>query len=97
MTTYWTIRPEHRNVYLHQANHGHWGLLVILFLVILALLILVIGALLVAGRPRARSAAERPIIAPRAASAAEQILAERLARGEIDAEEYRRRRDALRE
>jgi putative membrane protein len=30
------------------------------------------------------------------ASSAEQLLAERLARGEIDEDEYRRRRDALR-
>ena len=54
------------------------------------------GALLVAGKPRPPSDAERPIIPPMRASTAEQILAERLARGEIDAEEYRQRRDALR-
>jgi putative membrane protein len=32
----------------------------------------------------------------RPGSTAEQLLAERLARGEIDEDEYRRRRDALR-
>jgi putative membrane protein len=37
-----------------------------------------------------------PTSAERRGSSAEQILAERLARGEIDEDEYRRRRDALR-
>jgi putative membrane protein len=91
-----TTRPGPHNVYLHQAGHSHWGLLVIIFVVTLALLILAVGALLVAGKPRPPSDAERPIIPPMRASTAEQILAERLARGEIDAEEYRQRRDALR-
>jgi len=34
---------------------------------------------------------------PTAASSAEELLAQRFARGEIDEDEYRRRRDALRE
>jgi putative membrane protein len=42
----------------------------------------------------------RHLIAPRDGqqhrSSAEELLAERLARGEIDEDEYRRRRDALR-
>jgi putative membrane protein len=70
---------------------------VLLLLLLLALVILAVGALLVAGRPRRRSEIEQPLFQPSASSSAEQILAERLARGEIDGDEYRRRRDALRE
>ena len=66
-------------------------------IVLLALLVLAVGALLVAGKPSRRSALEEPLIPSRSPSAAEQILAQRLARGEIDPDEYRRRRDILRE
>jgi putative membrane protein len=76
----------------------HWWWLPLLLL-LLALLILAVGALLVVGSPRRRSDAERQPLLPQAhpADSAEQILAERLARGEISPEEYRRRRDTLRE
>ncbi|MGB2567058.1 SHOCT domain-containing protein [Micromonospora citrea] len=56
-----------------------WPLLVVAALVVLA--VLVVRAVAGGPQPKARSA--------------RQILDERYARGEIDEEEYRRRRDAL--
>jgi putative membrane protein len=84
--------------HLFRSYHSHsllvWFLLV---LVLAALLVVAVGAILVTGRgPRGRSETEAPLIPPSPPSSAEQILAGRLARGEIDADEYRRRRDALR-
>jgi putative membrane protein len=76
---------------MHRAG-GHWWWWVIA-LVVLVLLIVAIVALF-QRQPVAESSA--PTVVP-ARSPAEVLLAERLARGEIDADEYRRRRDALRE
>ena len=65
-----------------------------LLIVLLLFAAIVIGGVwLVVGRPR-RAGEDR---APAAGGAAEQILAERLARGEIDPDEYRVRLSALRE
>jgi putative membrane protein len=83
---------------LYRPYHDHHLWWFVLVLLLLALLIVAVGALLVAGRPRSRSEIEQPLFPPPSPpSAAEQILAERLARGEIDGDEYRRRRDALRD
>ncbi len=83
---------------MYRTHHSHSMLVWLLLLVLLAaLLVLAVGALLVAGRPRRRSEIEERLIRPSPTSPAEQILAERLARGEIDGEEYRRRRDILRQ
>ncbi|WP_405862610.1 SHOCT domain-containing protein [Streptomyces sp. NBC_00090] len=57
-----------------------WGLLITVAVMLLRTL----------GRPAERPSGSRP------ATSAEQILGERLARGEIDEEEYRRRLTALR-
>ena len=81
----------------YQPYHDHFLWWFAVAILLLALLILAVGALLVAGRPRRRSEIENPLIPPSPPSAAEQILAERLARGEIDADEYRRQRNMLRE
>jgi putative membrane protein len=65
----------------------------VLLLMLLVFAAIVIGGVwLVVGRPRRADAARGPTTA-----APEQILAERLARGEIDAAEYRERLSALRE
>jgi putative membrane protein len=72
-------------------NHGGRGL-GLLFLIVIVVLIGIGIYMLV------RHFANRPVEAaaePSATRAAEQILAERLARGEIDDTEYRARRDAL--
>lgn len=75
--------------YDHMGGWG-WAGMAVIWLLFLALLVL--AAVLVgrAGRraPDDRPAAGRP--------PAEQILAERFARGEIDEEEYHRRSTALR-
>jgi putative membrane protein len=68
-----------------------WGLVMIFAMVgIWALVAVAIAALI--RRPGSPGA---PPAAPRPGSSAEQILAERLARGDIDPEEYRTRMDAL--
>ena len=78
----------HRNYEQHMDNG--WGLVMLLGMVTLWVVIAILIYWLV------RQARERPVPpAPPAASSAEQILAERLARGEIDAAEYRERLDAL--
>jgi putative membrane protein len=97
--THLVVRRPYHNVYLHQAGHQHWGLLIALFLLLLALVILVIGALLVAGRgpSLSRSEPDERRLATSPPWSAEQILAERLARGEIDTQDYRQRLDTLRD
>jgi putative membrane protein len=78
---------------MHDGGGGHWWWWVI-GLVVLALLLVAIVALFT----RRPTGSAPPQAAPDAQrSAAEQVLADRLARGEIDPDEYRRRRDALRE
>jgi putative membrane protein len=68
------------------ASGWGYGLVAVGYVVLLVLAVLGAVALL---RGRGTSAAPRPT--------AEEVLAERFARGEIDEEEYRRRRDLLRE
>ncbi|WP_406193984.1 SHOCT domain-containing protein [Kitasatospora sp. NBC_01560] len=95
----------------HGYGHGHqvggWGLglMVILGLLVLAVLVLAVVALVrhLARTPRpvppgAWGAGGTAAVPPgRAASPTpEQLLAERFARGEIDAEEYRHRLETLR-
>lgn len=75
--------------YDHMGNG--WGLVMVLAMVgIWALVAVAIAALI--RRPGSLGA---PPAAPRPSTSAEQILAERLARGDIDADEYRTRMDAL--
>jgi putative membrane protein len=76
---------------MHHAG-GHWWWWVVA-LVILVLLVVAVVALF----RRQPAAEESPRTSVPSRSPAEALLAERLARGEIDADEYRRRRDALRE
>ena len=78
---------------VHDGGGGHWWWWVI-GLVVLVLLVAAIVALFT----RRPAGSAPPRVAPDAqASSAEQVLADRLARGEIDPDEYRRRRDVLRE
>jgi len=70
---------------------GHWwwwliGLTVMVLLVVLVVMVVI--------RASAPAHPAPPTASPR--SSAEEVLAERFARGEIDEDEYRRRRDALR-
>jgi putative membrane protein len=75
----------------HSGGHWWWWLIA---LAVLALLVVAILALLTY-RP---ATSERPRTSPEPPrGSAEQILADRFARGEIDADEYRQRRDALRQ
>jgi putative membrane protein len=68
---------------------GRWWWL--LALVLLVTLVVVVVVLVTRSGPSAARSAPQP---PRAS--AEDVLADRFARGEIDEAEYRRRRDALR-
>ena len=79
--------------YDHMSNG--WGLVMIFAMVgIWALVAVAIAALI--RRPHSPGAPPAvPPAASRPSSSAEQILAERLARGDIDPEEYRTRMDAL--
>jgi len=70
---------------------GHWWWWLIGLTVMVLLVVLVV---IVVNRTNARPRPSLPTMPPR--SSAEDVLAERFARGEIDEDEYRRRRDALR-
>jgi putative membrane protein len=71
-----------------------WGWIVMLLL--LALIVLVTVLLVRHFAERNRVVATGGRAAPAAGRGAEDILAERFARGEIDEDDFRRRRDALR-
>lgn len=76
-------------------HHDHWGGAVAMTLVLIALIALVAWAVYMTVQTR-----RGPGAGPRAhaqPAGAEAILAERLARGEIDPQEYRDRLSALRE
>lgn len=71
---------------------GGWLVMTILLLLLVVLVVLAALALFRGWTPSGGSRTEPR----RDRSAAEQLLDERFARGEIDEEEYRRRREALR-
>jgi len=77
-----------RGEWHHQHRGARWLLLLLLVALLAAVIVLII-------RNWSRPAPTSPSSAPPRTSA-EDLLAERLARGEIDVDEYRRRRDALR-
>ncbi|MGW2250771.1 SHOCT domain-containing protein [Kitasatospora sp. NPDC001660] len=93
---------RHWHGYVHQGLSG-WGIALMVLVMLLVLVLLVLAAVALS---RYVSRSHRPL--PRGAAAAgpsrsavagltpEQLLAERFARGEIDAEEYRLRLDTLR-
>jgi putative membrane protein len=78
----------------HMDNgNGWWWVMGIGALVVLSLFVVLIVVLVrrdQSSEPSSRRAVD-------GTSSAESVLADRLARGEIDEDEYRRRRDALRE
>ena len=74
----------------HGDGHWWWWLIAV---ILLGLLMVAIASLFTRQPTGANSSS--PSVRP--PSPAEQLLAARLARGEIDPDEYRRRRDALRE
>lgn len=71
---------------------GHWWAWLIGAVVLLVLVGLVVFAVV-----RMTAASGTTVSKPSERRSAEDLLAERFARGEIDEEEYRRRRDALRD
>jgi putative membrane protein len=79
----------------HDGDHmgiGWWWVMGIGWLLILALIFVLVVVLLrqlSSSRPWSRGRTDD-------SSSAERILSERFARGEIDEDDYRRRRDALR-
>jgi putative membrane protein len=82
---------------------GGWGLAMVIGMLGLGLLIAVAVGLAVVWTARFANATSGPHVEPLAGSAvrgvnseAEQILAARMARGEIDTREYQARLDALR-
>ena len=72
---------------------GHWWAWLIGLAVLALLIVLVVWAVT---RITQSHSAGSSASAPPSGSSAEDLLAERCARGEIDVDEYRRRRDALR-
>lgn len=86
-------------MYWYGDHMSGWGyaLGIIGMVLFWALLIVAVVALIrYLGRGREQSPPPRSAAPPQPTSA-EQVLAERFARGEIDAEEYRQRLDILRE
>jgi putative membrane protein len=74
-------------------GHVHWLFWILVLLLAAAGIALLVAALRAHGSQRTATASDDPWVAP---STAEQILAERYARGEIDDAEFRARRDVLR-
>jgi len=74
----------------HGGGHWWWWLIAVLLFV---LLMVAIASLFT----RQPTSAQSSPLSRSSPSPAETLLAARLARGEIDPDEYRRRRDALRE
>jgi putative membrane protein len=74
-------------MYWHDSGTGGWGFLWMLFNGLVLWALLVTGVLLLWRCVRERSTSS---------DTAERLLAERFARGEINDEEYRRRRELLR-
>ena len=85
--------PEHFHAFFVSGAHG-WGRAVLLVLLVVVLVAAVAAVVLVVAQRGAQRPAGAPG-APAAPSGAQQILDERYARGEIDDEEYRRRRGVL--
>jgi putative membrane protein len=73
---------------------GHPGARLLALVVLVVVIALVVTAIVMLVRHFSSQGA--PAAAPSPSSSAEEVLAGRLARGEIDEDEYRRRRDALR-
>jgi putative membrane protein len=86
-------------MYLYGDHVGGWGYgLGILAMVLFwgALILVIIAMVRYAGRDRRAGYPPEPPATPPQPSRAEEILAERFARGEINADEYRERLDVLR-
>ena len=80
-------------------NHmGGWGYALGIISMVLfwgVLIVAVVAAIRYLGHGRREGAPPQPGAAPPPRASAEDLLAERFARGEIDAEEYQRRLDTL--
>lgn len=86
-------------MYWYGDHIGGWGYgLGILAMVLFwgALIAAIIAMVRYLGRERRAGYPPEPRVTPRQPPRAEEILAERFARGEIDADEYRERLDVLR-
>ncbi|HEX6248670.1 MAG TPA: SHOCT domain-containing protein [Nocardioidaceae bacterium] len=73
---------------------GAWVLMVLLLLLLFALIVAVVVLAVRAARRAPHTGSSSAPVGP---STAEQVLDERFARGEIDEEEYLRKRSVLRE
>ena len=86
-------------MYFYGGQVGGWGYgLGILAMVLFwgALILVIVAMARYAGRDRRAGYPPEPPATPSGPPGAEEILAERFARGEIDADEYRERLDVLR-
>jgi putative membrane protein len=90
MTVVLARMRDHGDDMHHGGGHWWWWLIALFLLVVLVLAVVALF------RPQPVAAESSRTSVP-SRNPAEALLAERLARGEIDADEYRRRRDALRE
>ena len=87
-------------MYTYGEHMSGWGyaLGTISMVLLWSLLVLAIAATVrYLGRDRREHSAAPPPAPPTPPPTAEQVLAERFARGEIDADEYRQRLDTLRQ
>ena len=87
-------------MYTYGEHMSGWGyaLGTISMVLLWSLLVLAIAAAVrYLGRERREPSAAPPPAPPTPPPTAEQVLAERFARGEIDADEYRQRLDTLRQ
>lgn len=79
-----------RGDHMDNGNGWWWVMGIVGLLIVIALVVIIVVTLQRSNTPKPEASGS-----PR--RTAEDLLSERLARGEIDEAEYRRRRDALRE
>ncbi|MFD8596775.1 SHOCT domain-containing protein [Kitasatospora sp. NPDC059646] len=84
-------------MYWNGSGTGGWGFGLMMLAVLLFLVLLAVGAVALLRHPGGAAGPRPADHRPARPAEPEQVLAERLARGEIDPEEYRSRLAALRQ